>query len=148
MVAQCHENAISSTTEPASDEELLFFTTTKARIIAQSSNIRNHLAVLRKAVPECFAGEAFKAFRAANRSRREQAAGELERLGKELAENYALDQAKQQRFELWDRVSERHRSPAGYDMLSIAGDPELDEAGKKQAEGMMQRLGRFTPAGL
>jgi broad specificity phosphatase PhoE len=33
-------------------------------------------------------------------------------------------------------------------MRAIAEDPELDEAGKRQAEGMIERLGRFTAAGL
>ena len=40
------------------------------------------------------------------------------------------------------------KSESGYDMREIADDPELDEAGKRQAEGMIERLGRFTAAGL
>jgi len=148
MVEACHEHAMETTGEGASDDEVMYFTTTKARIIAQSTNIRNHLAVLRKAVPECFVGEAFQVFRVANRARRAQAEGELERLERELAErNEGLDE-KAARFALWDRVSARHKGETGYDMRAIAEDPELDEAGKKQAEGMMERLGRFTAAGL
>jgi hypothetical protein len=137
-----------TTGEPASDDELLYFTRTKARIIAESTNIRNHVAVLRKAVPECFIGEAFAAFRIANRARRDQAEGELERLERELAERDAGLSEKEARFALWDRVSARHKGNSGYDMRAIAEDPELDEAGKRQAEGMIERLGRFTAAGL
>lgn len=55
---------------------------------------------------------------------------------------------KEARFALWDRVSIRHKGELGFDMKAIAADPELDEAGKKQAEGMMERLGRYTAAGL
>jgi hypothetical protein len=145
MVEACHEHALETTGERASEDEVLYFTATKAQIIAQSTNIRNHLAVLRKAVPECFVGEAFQAFRTANRMRKEQAEGELERLERELAER---DFGSDARFALWDRVSARHRGEAGYDMKAIADDPELDEAGKQQAKGMMERLGRFTSAGL
>jgi len=144
MVEACHQHAIQTTGEPASEDELLYFTTTKARTIVQSTNIRNHLAVLRKAVPECFLGEAFEAFRMANRARKEQAAGELTRLETERME----EAAKQAHFSLWDRVSARHKSEIGYDMRAIADDPELDEAGKRQAKGMMERLGRFTVSGL
>jgi predicted transcriptional regulator len=148
MVEACHEHALETTGEPASHDEVMYFTTTKARIIVQSANIRNHLAVLRKAVPECFLGEAFQAFRAANLARREQAEGELERLERELAErDFGLSE-KEARFALWDRVSSRHKGETGYDMRAIAEDPELDEAGKRQAEGMIERLGRFTAAGL
>jgi hypothetical protein len=144
MVDACHQHALETTGEGATEDEVMYFTTTKARIIAQSTNIRNHLAVLRKAVPECFVGEAFQAFRVANRARKEQAEGELERLERELA--VAGD--KEARFALWDRVSARHRSEAGYDMRAILEDSELDEAGKRQAQGMIERLGRFTAAGL
>lgn len=148
MVEACHEHAFETTGERASDDEVMYFTTTKARIIAESTNIRNHLAVLRKAVPECFVGEAFAAFRIANRARKEQAEGELERLEKELAEANAEVRDKEARFALWDRVSARHKGDPGYDMKAIAEDPELDEAGKRQAQGMMERLGRFTASGL
>ncbi len=148
MVEACHQHALDTTGEAASDDEVMYFTTTKARIIAESTNIRNHLAVLRKAVPECFVGEAFVAFRIANRARRDEAEGELERLERELAErDFGLSE-KEARFALWDRVSARHKSESGYDMREIADDPELDEAGKRQAEGMIERLGRFTAAGL
>ena len=144
MVEACHEHCIETTGEQATDDEVLYFTTTKAQIIAQSTNIRNHLAVLRKAVPECFLGEAFQAFRTANRGRREQAEGELERLEQELAQR----DENEARYALWDRVSARHKSEQGFDMRAIADDPELDEAGKRQAEGMAERLGRFTAWGL
>ena len=105
MVGACHQHALDTTGEAASDDEVMYFTTTKARIIAESTNIRNHLAVLRKAVPECFVGEAFVAFRIANRARRDEAEGELERLERELAErDFGLSE-KEARFALWDRVS-------------------------------------------
>ena len=148
MVDACHQHAIETTGEPATDDEVIYFTGAKARIIAQSTNIRNHLAVLRKAVPECFVGEAFQAFRVANRARKEQAEGELERLERELAERDPEMGQKEARFALWDRISERHKGEQGYDMRAIANDPELDEAGKRQADGMLERLGRFTAAGL
>lgn len=148
MVEACHQHAMETTGEGATEDEVMYFTTTKARIIAQSTNIRNHLAVLRKAVPECFVGEAFVAFRIANRERRDQAEGELERLERELAETNLEAENKEARFQLWDRVSERHKGVKGYDMKAIAEDPELDGAGKRQAEGMMERLGRFTVSGL
>lgn len=63
MVAQCHENARMTTGESATDRELLYFTEVKARGIAQSANIRNHLLVLQKAVPTCFLGDSFRTFR-------------------------------------------------------------------------------------
>jgi hypothetical protein len=148
MVEACHEHAIESTGEPASDDEVMYFTTTKARIIAESTNIRNHVAVLRKAVPECFVGEAFVAFRIANSARKDEVEGELERLERELAERDLGFSEKEARFALWDRVSARHKGESGYDMRAIAEDPELDQAGKRQAQGMMERLGRFTAAGL
>jgi predicted transcriptional regulator len=63
MVKQCHENATITTGEPATESELLYFTEVKARGIAQSANVRNHLQVLQKAVPTCFLGESFRTFR-------------------------------------------------------------------------------------
>lgn len=60
MVEACHENAMQTTGELASNDEILYFTTTKARMITHSTNIRNHVAVLRKAVPECFLGKRFR----------------------------------------------------------------------------------------
>lgn len=63
MVRQCHENATITTGEPARDSELLYFTEVKARGIANSGNIRNHLRVLHKAVPGCFIGQSFRTFR-------------------------------------------------------------------------------------
>ncbi len=66
MISACHQNAFETIGGPASDEELIYFTTTKARVLARATNIRNHLAVLRKAVPECFLGETFRAYRNAS----------------------------------------------------------------------------------
>lgn len=63
MVMHCHENATITTGEPATESELLYFTEVKARGIARSGNIRNHLRVLQRAVPSCFLGDTFRAFR-------------------------------------------------------------------------------------
>ena len=71
MVAACHENALAATGEAAEEAELLYFTQAKAQVLAGAPNIRNHLAVLRKAVPECFSGDTFRAYRAAAALRRE-----------------------------------------------------------------------------
>ena len=65
MFSACQQNALEATGEPASEEELIYFTTAKAGTLARAPNIRNHLAVLIRAVPECFRGEAFRAYRAA-----------------------------------------------------------------------------------
>ena len=62
------------------------------------------------------------AFRIANRARRDEAEGELERLERELAErDFGLSE-KEARFALWDRVSARHKSESGYDMREIADE--------------------------
>lgn len=65
LIAACHQNAIETTGQPAWEEELIYFTATKAQALARAPNIRNHLAVLRRTVPECFLGEPFRAYRAA-----------------------------------------------------------------------------------
>lgn len=69
MIAACQQNAVAATGEAATAEELIYFASTKAGAIARASNIRNHLAVLRKSVPECFSGESFRAYRTAARRR-------------------------------------------------------------------------------
>lgn len=54
IVEECRQRARASgsaLTEP----ELIYFAESKARVIARASNIRNHFAVWRKALPECFA---------------------------------------------------------------------------------------------
>ncbi len=148
MIAACHRNALDTTSEVATDEELIYFTATKARVLARAANIRNHLAVLRKAVPECFLGETFRAYRAASVARKKKAIEHEQR-----AENERLaferERAEQEaQYALWATVSERHRGERGYDMREIADDEELDDRGKQQARGMLERLGRFTRSGL
>ena len=65
MIAACHRNALATTGQGATEDELLYFTQSKAQALARAPNIRNHLAVLTRAVPVCFLGEAFRAYRAA-----------------------------------------------------------------------------------
>ena len=66
MVAACHRNALAATEREATEEELLHFIRTKAEALGRSQNIRNHLEVLQRAVPACFLGDAFRAYRAAS----------------------------------------------------------------------------------
>ncbi len=70
LIDACQQNSLQTTGERAVDEELLYFTSTKAAALSRAPNIRNHLTVLRRAVPECFLGDGFRAYRAANAGRR------------------------------------------------------------------------------
>lgn len=65
MVAECQEAAVQTTGEPARDAELLHFAAIRAEAIRSASHIRNHLAVLRKSLPGCFTGPAYRAYRSA-----------------------------------------------------------------------------------
>jgi predicted transcriptional regulator len=141
MIYACHQNAFNTLQSPATDEELIYFTATKARILSRTPNIRNHLAVLRKAVPECFLGETFRAYRMASAASKLRAVQEKEQLEREAAETEA-------RHNLWTTISERHKGERGYDMLAISKDPELDDLGRKRAQGMLELLGRFTRSGI
>jgi hypothetical protein len=148
MIAACHRNALDTTSEAATDEELIYFTATKARILSRAANIRNHLAVLKKAVPECFLGETFRAYRAASVAGKKKAIEHQQR-----AENDRLTFERERteleaQYALWARISERHKREQGYDMRAIADDEELDDRGKQQARGMLERLGGFTQSGL
>jgi hypothetical protein len=138
-IADCHKRAIETTGEPATDEELLYFAKSKARVLAASPNIRNHLAVLRRALPECFSGEAFRIFRAASQKSAEP---------KEPALDPEEEKLRAAELELWAKVSERHLTPAGYDIKAIAEDPALSEKGRRIARQILKTLGPYTPNGL
>jgi len=142
MIADCHRNAAEATGEPARDAELLHFVQAKARVLAASPNIRNHLAVLRKALPACFAGEAFRIFRKASDQRTDRDEGPADRAVAEY------NQTLEQDTSLWTAISERHRAGSAYDMQAIAEDPELNDKGRRIAQEILKRLGRYTPIGL
>ena len=148
VVEACHQNAILTTGEPASEEELLYFTGSKARVIFRAPNIRNHLAVLRKAVPECFLGESFRAYRAAAAFRKQKLTEEEQRTDAERAQRQRETAESEARYALWSRISETHKDERGYDLQAIASDPDLDELGRQQAKRLMDRLGRYTRSGL
>ena len=148
IVSACHQNALESTGEPAGDEELLYFTASKARVISRSPNIRNHLAVLRKAVPECFLGESFRAYRAATALRRQKQADEEQRSDSQRSQLQREAAEAEARYAIWTRISEVHRGELGYDLQAISMDPDLDEQGRAQARSMMERVGRFSRSGL
>jgi len=137
MVAACHEKALQTTGQPATEEELLYFATMRAQVIRKAPNIRNHIAVLRKALPECFVGAAFRAYRSAA-------------VAKLVAVDVPtdIDAESKIRQRLWTEISERHKTAQGFDMNAIAEDPDLDGVGKLQAKEMLERLGRFTDTGL
>jgi predicted transcriptional regulator len=148
IVEACHQNAILTTGEPANEEELLYFTGSKARVIFRAPNIRNHLAVLRKAVPECFLGESFRAYRAAVAIRKQKSTEEEQRTDAERAQRQREVAEAEARYALWAQVSESHKDERGYDMQAIAADPNLDDLGRQQAKRLMDRLGRYTRSGL
>ena len=148
IVEACHQNAIQTTGEAAGEEELLYFTGSKARVIFRAPNIRNHLAVLRKAVPECFLGESFRAYRAAVALRKQKLTEEEQRTDAEHAQRQREAAEADVRYTLWARISEIHKDERGYDMQAIAGDPDLDDLGRQQAKRLMERLGRYTRSGL
>ena len=68
MVAACRRRAVQSTGTPATAAEILYFTRLRADVIGHSANIRNHLAVLARSVPECFTGPVLLAHRAESRA--------------------------------------------------------------------------------
>ena len=148
IVDACHQNSIQTTGEQATDEELLYFTGSKARVILRSPNIRNHLAVLRKAVPECFLGESFQAYRAAAAFRKQKSGDDDQRNEAERVQRAREAAEAEARYAVWGRISEQHRDERGYDMQAIAEDPNLDDLGKQQARRLLERLGRYTRSGL
>ncbi len=116
---------------------MLYFATMRAEVIRKAPNIRNHIAVLRKALPECFVGVAFRAYRSATVAKL---------IAVDVPTDVDVDSEIRQR--LWTKISERHKTAQGFDMNAIAEDPDLDGVGKLQAKEMLQRLGRFTATGL
>lgn len=148
IVEACHQNAILTTGEPANEEELLYFTGSKARVIFRAPNIRNHLAVLRKAVPECFLGESFCAYRAAVALRKQKLTEDEQRTDAERAQRQRETAEAEARYALWARISETHKDERGYDLQAIVSDPGLDDLGRQQAKRLMDRLGRYTRSGL
>lgn len=148
IIEACHRNAIETTGEPANEEELIYFTASKARVISRAPNIRNHLAVLRKAVPECFLGESFRAYRAAAALRKQKLTEGEQRSEAERAQRQREAAEAEARYALWAQISEIHKGEQGYDMQAIANDPNLDDLGKQQAKRLIERLGRYTPSGL
>ncbi len=148
MILACNQNAFFTTQTIATDDELLYFTKAKAQVLSRATNIRNHLAVLRKAVPECFLGETFRAYRATLASQKQRIikAEELSR-NERLRINNEIEELEN-RHALWTMISERYKSEKGYDMQAIFSDSQLDSAGRQQAHGMLHRLGRFTKLGL
>ena len=148
IIETCHQNAILTTGEPANEEELLYFTASKARVIFRAPNIRNHLAVLRKAVPECFLGESFRAYRAAVALRKQKLTEDEQRTDADRAQRQREAAEAEARYALWAQISEAHKDERGYDMQAIASDPNLDDLGKQQAKRLLERLGRYTRSGL
>ena len=148
IVDACHQNAFQTTGEPATDEELVYFTGSKARVIFRSPNIRNHLAVLRKAVPECFLGESFQAYRAAAALRRQKFTEDEQKSDADRVQRQREATEAEARYALWAEISELHHDERGYDMQAIAADPKLDDLGKQQAKRLLERLGRYTRSGL
>jgi hypothetical protein len=148
IIDSCHQNALLTTGEPATEEELLYFTGSKARVISRAPNIRNHLAVLRKAVPECFLGESFRAYRAAAALRKQRLTEEEQKSDAESSQRQREAAEAEARYALWARISESHKDERGYDMQAIATDPGLDDLGREQARRLLERLGRYTRSGL
>jgi predicted transcriptional regulator len=148
MIADCRAKAEITTGLAATNEEILHFTSAKTRVLRHATNLRNPLAVLRKAVPECFGGQPFIEFRSAEQQRRERELQEARDYQAFLLAQEAEDRQFQQRQELRARVSERHRTSQGYDLKAIAEDPEMDQQGREVARERMRRLGRFAGQGL
>lgn len=145
MVEECRHKAGLTDGELASDEEILQITEMKLRVLRRASSLRNPLAVLRKAVPECFVGQPLVEHRAAERARKGRELEELRQYESFVSEEPEDDVM---RLSCWERVSSRHKTVQGYDLRAIADDPELDEQGRAVALDRIKRLGRFAPRGL
>jgi predicted transcriptional regulator len=140
MIADCNRNAVEATGEPARDEELIYFTQSKARVLARAPNIRNHMAVLRRALPECFCGEAFRIYRQAAEAREKSAAV--------VVAGPVPDPLESEKLARWTEINERHRTARGYDLKAIAEDADLDEHGRTVARERLLRQGRYTEQGI
>jgi len=148
LVEECRQKARLTDGEPASDEEILQFTEMKIRVLRHASKLRNPLAVLKSAVPECFIGQPLVEHRAAERARKGRELEELRRYEASLDEQDEDSKSENERLSDWERISGRHRTSQGYDLRAIAQDPELDEHGRAVALEKMRHLGRFAPRGL
>ncbi|HSL02675.1 MAG TPA: hypothetical protein VK901_03945, partial [Nitrospiraceae bacterium] len=148
LVEECRQRARLTDGEPASDEEILQFTEMKIRVLRHASKLRNPLAVLKRAVPECFIGQPLVEYRVSERARKRRELEELRRYETSLHEQDEESRTEIERLSAWERISDRHRTAQGYDLRAIAEDPELDEHGRAVALERMRRLGRFAPRGL
>lgn len=148
MVLECRDRAEKATGTPAAEEEILHFAAAKIRVLRHSSNLRNPLAVLKKAVCECFSGQPFVEYRQAESARKQRELQEAMEFEELLLAQEAEEREFQARQEFWDRVSLRHKTERGYDLKAIAEDSELDEKGREVATERMKRLGRYVPNGL
>ncbi len=148
LVDECRQRACLTDGESASDAEILQFTEMKIRVLRHASTLRNPLAVLRRAVPECFIGQPLMEHRAAERARKGRELEELRQYEASLYDQDEESRSEDERLSLWERISGLHRTPQGYDLRAIAEDPELDEHGRTVALERMRRLGRFAPRGL
>jgi predicted transcriptional regulator len=140
MLTECHRNAVATTGTEASDAELVYFAQSKVRALAGARNIRNHVAVLRRALPECFQGEAFRIYR--------KLAGRRMEAAEVRPETESAQTATESKLERWTRISERHRDKMGYDLKAIAADAEMDDDGRRVALGMAARVGRYSRTGV
>ncbi len=148
MVHDCRARARATTGSTASDDEILHFCRVKTGIFARASNLRNPLGVLRIALPECFSGQPFLDYRAAEAERRQREQDEVRRYEELAAAQVGQDQSYERLRALRERVSERHRTEFGYDLKAIAEDVELDNQGREVARERMKRLGRYASHGL
>lgn len=148
MVHDCRARARATTGSTASDDEILHFCRVKTGIFARASNLRNPLGVLRIALPECFSGQPFLDYRAAEAERRKREQDEVRRYEELAAAQSGQDQSYELLRALRERVSERHRTEFGYDLKAIAEDVELDNQGREVARERMKRLGRYASHGL
>jgi hypothetical protein len=108
----CIRNAIASTGEPATIDEIAYFTDQKLKTIARDPNIRSPLALLATVVPRCFEGESFRLYREAERKRKTE---EAER-----------DAAAQAELAAWRREQE-----------SILADPNASEEERELARQVL-----------
>ena len=67
LIQVCNINALEASGEPATTEEIEYFTEEKLKIISRSHNVNNPLALLVAVVPKCFEGESFRHYRDAKR---------------------------------------------------------------------------------
>lgn len=103
LVEECRQKARLTDGEPASDEEILQFTEMKIRVLRHASKLRNPLAVLKSAVPECFIGQPLVEHRAAERARKGRELEELRRYEASLDEQDEDSKSENERLSDWER---------------------------------------------